>query len=181
MKTSVKPLTILILILSALASQQAEGRKTVVKHRIEKSSGKKKQSASDEKVASRRLGANEPSIIGSDVDGPVWFQPDSVSFTGYDKTLKSRKESFLIVNHSAGDIKKIGIRITYLDMKDRMLHSRDTNVACFVPSGETRKGDISSWDLQNTYFYYLGPEPRSVATPYKVRFQPLWFEIELED
>lgn len=170
---------LLILAIAMIPFLNAEGRKTVVKHRIEKGKTRNTPSDPESQEGIRKVEATEPSIIGSDIDGPLWFYPDSIRFTGYDKTLPSKKESFLIVNRSDAEIKKIGIRITYLDMKDRMLHSRDITVDCTVPPGETRRGDISSWDVQNTYFYYLGPEPRRVATPYKVRFEPLWFLISV--
>lgn len=176
-----KKFTLIIAIaLSIITCISAEGRKTIVKHRIEKGKNINISQDPESNDGIRRVEATEPAIIGSDSDGPIWFYPDSISFTGYDKTVQSKKESFLIVNRSNAEIKKIGIRITYLDMKDRMLHSQDATVTCTVPSGETRKGDIPSWDIQNTYFYYLGPEPRRVATPYKVRFQPLWFMISTD-
>ncbi|MDE6796166.1 MAG: hypothetical protein K2J63_12800 [Muribaculaceae bacterium] len=102
---------------------------------------------------------------------------NSISFSGYDKPAPSSKESFHITNSSATTINKVGIRITYLDLKDRMLHSRDVEVDCYVPSGESRLAAIPSWDIQHTFFYYLGPEPKKVATPYKVIIKLLWVEI----
>lgn len=172
--------SLIIMTIAILPCISAGGRKTIVKHRIEKGKNINISHDSESHDGIRRVEATEPVIIGSDPEGPIWFYPDSISFTGYDKTVQSKKESFLIVNKSGAEIKKIGIRITYLDLKDRMLHSRDATVECTVPPGETRKGDISSWDTQQTYFYYLGPEPRRVATPYKVRFEPLWFMISAD-
>ena len=102
---------------------------------------------------------------------------DSISFSGYDKPAPSSKESFHITNSSTKQINKVGIRITYLDLKDRMLHSRDVEVGCCVPGGESRLASIPSWDIQHTFFYYLGPEPKKVATPYKVTIKLLWVEI----
>lgn len=102
---------------------------------------------------------------------------DSISFSGYDKPTPSSKESFHITNSSTTTINKAGIRITYLDLKNRMLHSRDVEVNCCVPGGESRLASIPSWDIQHTFFYYLGPEPKKVATPYKVTIKLLWVEI----
>lgn len=102
---------------------------------------------------------------------------DSISFSGYDKPAPSSKESFHITNSSTTTINKVGIRITYLDLKNRMLHSRDVEVNCCVPGGESRLTSIPSWDIQHTFFYYLGPEPKKVATPYKVVIKLLWVEV----
>lgn len=102
---------------------------------------------------------------------------DSLRFSGYDKPLTASKETFLITNSSKTDIKKVGIRITYLDLKNRMLHSREATVSAEVPANETRIVSIPSWDTQHSYFYYLGQEPKRVATPYKVKIDLLWIEI----
>ena len=107
----------------------------------------------------------------------VVFSPSTIKFAGYEKEVNSGKETFLIINDSDVAITEIEVEIVYLDMKDRMLHSRTIALKCDVPSGETRKKDIASWDLQHTYYYYLGNEPKKVATPYKVKFQPKSFII----
>lgn len=96
-----------------------------------------------------------------------------ISFAGYEKEANSRKETFLLQNASETDFIGYSVRIDYLDMQGRMLHSRTITDKCNVPSGETRKIDINTWDNQFTYYYYLGNEPKKVATPYKVIFKPL--------
>lgn len=113
-------------------------------------------------------------------------EPDSISgkyigqlrFSGYEKEINSKKESFLISNNSHDLIHGLKVRIVYLDMNGRMFHSRETSNKCNLPQGETRKIDIPSWDNQNTYFYYLGNEPKKVATPFKVEIIPLAVWIE---
>lgn len=99
---------------------------------------------------------------------------DSIHFSGYDKPINATKESFLVINNSRHNIKKVGIRLTYLDLNDRMLHSRETEAECDVPSGETRLLSIPTWDRLHTFFYYSGPEPHRVATPYKIAITLLY-------
>ena len=74
---------------------------------------------------------------------PYLFISQSIRFAGYDKTLNSSKESFLVLNESLVDIKSMTIRLTYKDMSDRMLHSRKITVEEEIPHGETRKIDVS--------------------------------------
>ena len=101
-----------------------------------------------------------------------------IDFAGYDKEPNSDKESFILVNKSNETIKGFLVRIDYLDMKGRMIHSREIKEECLVPSEESRRFDIRSWDKQRTYFYYLGNEPKKVATPFQVKFIPLKYWIE---
>ena len=102
----------------------------------------------------------------------------TISFSGYEKEISSSKESFIIKNGSERDIKGFIIDITYLDLKDRMLHKRRYKTDCEVPSGENRKVDISTWDSQHTYFYYRGNEPKKTATPYKVKITAVSYKFE---
>ena len=101
-------------------------------------------------------------------------------FAGYDKEPNSNLESFLLVNPTALLITGYEVRIDYLDMQGRMLHSRVIKETCYVPPGETRRFDIKTWDRQHTYYYYLGNEPKKVATPFQVKFYPqkIWIQQE---
>lgn len=99
-------------------------------------------------------------------------------FAGFDKEVNSSKESFILKNDSQQKIIGFIVRIDYLDMKGRMLHSRTIEEEGEVPPGETRRFDIRSWDIQHTYYYYRGNEPKKVATPFDVKFTPEVFFIE---
>lgn len=107
------------------------------------------------------------------------FSPRDVSFTGYDKPATSRFESFHIVNDTRSVIRRVKIRIVYKDMKGRMLHSRNVTFSCHVPPGEARKIEIKTWDVQHSFYYYLGNEPRRVASPYRVEIIPLTYWIDV--
>lgn len=106
------------------------------------------------------------------------FDIDQIKFAGYDKEVNSSKESFIIVNNSLLPIISMSVEIIYTDMDGRMLHLRELDINCEVPPGQSRRKDIASWDSQHTYYYYLGNEPKKVATPFKVEFRPLIITIE---
>lgn len=135
---------------------------------------------------------NKNSVIGGReilVDDSGWVpgeEADSltlmlrnISFAGYEKECNSSKESFLMHNPTDETIVGFLIKIDYYDLKNRMLHSRKVKEDCYIPPGEARKLDIKSWDQQHSYYYYLGNEPKKVATPYKVAFTPISYWIEL--
>lgn len=104
----------------------------------------------------------------------------NVGFSGYDKEVNSNQESFIVTNGSPWELTGFRVNIEYQDLKGRMLHSRLLTVPCDTPSGESRKLDISAWDTQHTYYYYLGNEPKKVATPFKVVFHPEAFWVKIE-
>lgn len=101
-----------------------------------------------------------------------------VSFAGFEKEANSNKESYILVNPTDLNICGYKVKIDYLDMQGRMLHSQMVTERCDVPPGESRKFDIKSWDSQHTYYYYLGNEPKKVATPFKVSFHPIAYWIK---
>lgn len=139
---------------------------------------------------SKTIKAKEETIKGIKIelsDSLQNFQSESevqmsdfrgINFAGYDKEPNSAVESFVLVNPTPSAILGFEVKIDYLDMQDRMLHSRNYKTACFIPGGETRRFDIKSWDSQNTYYYYLGNAPKRVATPFKVTFTPLAVWVE---
>lgn len=106
------------------------------------------------------------------------FTHETIRFSGYEKEVNSNKETFLITNKSPLPIIRIKFEIIYKDKSNRMLHSREITKECNIPSQETRKIDIPSWDSQHTYYYYLGNQPKKIATPYKVEIIPLSIWIE---
>lgn len=93
-------------------------------------------------------------------------------FSGYEKTLRSSKESFFITNRSDSTVNRLAIEITYKDIKGRPLDTRQVEFDVYLPAGETRRVDLSSWDKQNVFYYHRSPMPRSTrATPYRVNIR----------
>ena len=101
----------------------------------------------------------------------------SVAISGFEKTLRSRWETFFVTNNSDRDISSLTVDIEYLDTKGRQLHRRpglDINFSEPIPPGETRQAKIATWDIQSVRYYYLSPpvRSRSQATPFQVRITP---------
>lgn len=94
----------------------------------------------------------------------------AIRLSGYDKPLRSPRESLFVTNRTPYDIDGLLISLTYFDSADRELHSRSVTVRCDLPAGVTRKIDFRSWDLQQSFYYKLSPKPRrDGATPYDVK------------
>lgn len=88
---------------------------------------------------------------------------------GFEKPLRSRRESFFVTNNTDRDIISLRVRLIYYDLDDRMLDTRTVDAAVDVAPGETSRVYIRAWDLQDVFYYYRSARPRSgVATPFKV-------------
>lgn len=143
-----------------------------------KGKGDSKKSTDSIPPNCRMARAGKDSLIEFD-SATVTFEPSKVRFAGYDKQINAHKESFHVINDSQLCLRKVKIKIVYKDMKGRMLHSRFVAFPCYIPAGETRKIDISSWDTQNSFYYHLSNEPKKDASPYKVEIFPQFFILSL--
>ena len=172
-------LSLFLFALIIMATPSASDAKKIKQSLKVKNKSKIENPAKTKENSSLKIDASQDSVSYVNHRGEeIIFYPEKVRFAGYDKEVNSSKESFLIINESEATLKEIAAEIIYLDMKDRMLHSRTIELKCDIPPGETRRKDIGSWDLQHTYYYYLGNEPKKVATPYKVKLQPVSFIID---
>lgn len=169
-----KILRYFIFLLIGLTVLTIEGKKVKNSLKIEKES---KVNKSESQISGREI------ILADTLSSTPAFEDliknlTMISFSGYDKEPNSNLESFFIVNPSGKTITGMEVRIDYLDMQNRMIHSRTIKDNCYVPAGETRRFDFKSWDTQHTYYYYLGNEPKRVATPFKVKIKPISYWIE---
>lgn len=97
-----------------------------------------------------------------------------VILSGYDKPLRSSKESIFATNRSRRTIAAITLRIDYFDPQERQLHSRDITIPVIIPPGGTRQLTFQSWDRQHAFYYHLTGKPRtSPGSPYTIRATPL--------
>lgn len=127
-----------------------------------------------QKISTKRTGLH---VDRSRYSAPVApeMKPDtvllpegSVKFYGYEKQLRSSKETIFIENLTDSVLTNIRITIKYLDTSSRQIHRRSLWQNAEVRPREVRRIDIPSWDRQNSYYYLKGRQPRTSATPYDV-------------
>lgn len=105
-------------------------------------------------------------VGGEAADSVIAF----VGLSGYDKPLRSRRESLFVTNRSARTLSGLEIEIAYSDMSGRSLHRRPVTVAVDLPPGETKRVEFGSWDSQQSFYYHRSPRPsKAQATPYDVK------------
>lgn len=124
-----------------------------------------KLKAVKEKTESIAWNADTASVLSS----------DSIMVAGYDKALRSNKESFRVINRYVKAVVSLEVDIVYRDAKSgNMLHARKVFLNCNIPSGETRQLEWSAWDRQNRYYYrdtrVIPRSPKAVA--YEVSIYP---------
>lgn len=92
-----------------------------------------------------------------------------IRYCGYEKPLRSTKETIFIQNLTDSTICSVSFTIEYLDNSGRKIHQRKLRQDPMIPPRQTRRLDIPSWDTQKTYYYLRGDKPRKTATPYDIR------------
>ncbi len=100
--------------------------------------------------------------------------PDSgkVVISGFDKPLRSAKETFFVSNGCDREISTIAIHFVYYDMDGRQLHASDKVIHCSIPPGETRQLSVKAWDLQQSFYFCQSVKPRrDRAIPFSVKYR----------
>jgi len=110
----------------------------------------------------------------SDIDtiaGPT----HAISISGYEKTLRSTRESFFAANNLTGSrIISITLTIDYRDMAGNQLHQRSVTIPADIPPGQRRQLYFPTWDKHHVMYYHSSAPPRTSAqaTPYTVTLSP---------
>lgn len=120
--------------------------------------------------------AAEPSAMAADkkatlTDTVVSPEAHTIDINGYDKPLRSRRETFFATNNSKRTTEAIAVTITYFDKSHRQLHERKASLPLVIPAGETRQASLKSWDSQLSFYYIRSSVPARAeqATPYEVK------------
>ncbi len=97
--------------------------------------------------------------------------PDSVVVSGFEKPLRSTRETMFVTNNTGRPLTALTLSIEYLDMRGRQLHRAVHTVAEAIPPGETRRVSVDSFDHDGLFYYHLtGSNARSGhPTPFDVR------------
>jgi len=133
-------------------------------------------SAVPDRTTRRGLKAVAPTAVNAVAmrHDTVTPSPGMIDVAGYDKPLRSSRETLFVTNRSSRTLKGVELRIIYLDAKGRQLHEAVHWLPSDIPPGETRRLSFKSWDLQRTFYYRLTGRPRtSDGTMYDVSIRPL--------
>lgn len=94
---------------------------------------------------------------------------EDVQLSGYDKPLRTNRETILVTNSTQRTVGGLSVTISYMDMKGRQLHERTDTLPADIPPGETRMLHLPTWDTQHSYYYHRGQQPRTAnVTPYDI-------------
>lgn len=94
---------------------------------------------------------------------------EDVQLSGYDKPLRTNRETILVTNSTPRTVGGLSVTIKYMDMQGRQLHERTDTLRADVPPGETRMLRLATWDTQHSYYYHRGQQPRTAnVTPYDI-------------
>ncbi len=105
------------------------------------------------------------------------IEPNAVTLKGYSKKVSDSRESFFVTNNTKHRISHIRLLMRYSQMNGEMLHERTATVEVDLKPGETRLVAIKTFDVQRLFYYYAGPKPRKSATPFKVAFRLVGYDI----
>lgn len=121
-------------------------------------------------LAAAGAAAATPTDAPATVDTVASPAPHLADINGYDKPLRSRRETFFVTNNSRNTLKGIVVTITYYDSSRRMLHQATHHLDTDIPADQTRQMSIPSWDKQFNFYYRRSTTSQRAqqATPYDV-------------
>ena len=124
--------------------------------------------AADTRTTRRNLKASGEKQVTADISR-LTPANDSITVNGYDKPLRSTRETLFVTNRSGSAVNMVSVTITYLSVNGEMFHRRSVNLSCHIPPGETRQIAFRAWDMQQAYYHHTTRvTPRSPkAIPYR--------------
>lgn len=108
---------------------------------------------------------------------PAGISPNAVSLRGFNKRASDSKESFFITNNLQHRISAVRLLLRYTTVSGEMLHERTVTIPVTLNAGDTQLVSIKSFDIQRLFYYYAGSKPRKSATPFKVAYRLLGYDI----
>lgn len=118
--------------------------------------------------SSRRPKTIEVTVLQDTVLAPP---SDSIALAGFEKPLRSVRESLFVTNRTSRPLVGVTLEVSYYDLHGNLMHRAERYVAVTLPAGETRRVGFPSFDRQQLFYYHLSPLPRGAvqATPFDVK------------
>lgn len=120
----------------------------------------------------RRAAAGSPAAARFVVEYDTVAAPpaDSIAVDGFEKPIRSMRESMTIHNNTSRTVEAVELDLVYTDTGGRMIHRARHTVSAAVPPGESRRIDVPTFDSSATFYYRHSKRPRytSHATPFDV-------------
>lgn len=110
-------------------------------------------------------------------DSMAQIDPGAVTLKGFSKRASDAKESFFITNHTGGKMSAVRLVLRYTTMDGELLTQRTVNIPVSLKPGETKLVSVKSFDVQRLFYFYAGPQPRKQATPFKVAYRLVGYDI----
>lgn len=121
-----------------------------------------------------------PALTVEAVDSTLLSQtvnPSDIGLRGFAKRASDTKESFLVTNNTQHRMSSVRLLMRYTTVAGAMLHERRITVPVNLGPGDTQWVTVRSFDTQRIYYYYAGPKPRKQATPFRVSYLLLGYDI----
>ncbi len=115
--------------------------------------------------------ANDNIATNSSID------PSSVTLQGFSKRASDAKESFFVTNHTMHRLSAVRLLLRYTSLSGQMLHERHVTVPVSLKPSETQLVSVKTFDIQRQFYYYLNAKPRKQATPFRVAYRLVGFDI----
>lgn len=105
------------------------------------------------------------------------INPADITLRGFSKRKSDAKESFFVTNNTSTRISSIRLLLRYTSLAGQTLHERQVTIAVNLMPGDTRLVSVKTFDIQRQFYYYLNAKPRTSATPFKVAYRLIGYDI----
>ena len=103
--------------------------------------------------------------------------PEVITLRGFSKRKSDTKESFLITNNTSHRLSAVRLFMRYTTLDGQVIHERTVTVPVTLKPGETQLTAVKTFDIQRMFYYYASPKPRKDATPFKVAYRLVGYDI----
>ena len=113
---------------------------------------------------------------GDSIEG---VNASDITLRGFAKRASDSKETFFVTNNTSRRISAVRLLLPYTQVDGTMLHEREVSVPVTLAPGQSQLVGITSFDRQRQFYYYGGPRPRKSATPFRVAYRLLGYDVPI--